>query len=256
MSRPCECLSFLKNPLVVRYQHRSAPVVLHTSDAEAFHLCSRTLLSWSSSLRLYRCHLSFSYWIQPSSLHTSPETELCRMKQPPQIIKQTASCLLLLMQFGFRRRRMDHKLKPSTSLGTQRRRNIFLCVLLFCFVFLVAWTGWPSEFCLEALVLLYHLPCWVMITERLSVCYKLLFVDITSLLKWWHSPIQTGYLSVNVVQRLIQTNPQYVHSVACPYVEPALDPISKCLGLSAVVRVVTLCVSISKCDYTETCVMI
>lgn len=92
----------------------------HQSDAEAFHLCSRTLLSWSSSLRLYRCHLSFSYWIQPCSLHTSPETEPCRMKQPPQIIKQTASCLLLLMQFGFRRRRMDHKLKPSTSLGTQR----------------------------------------------------------------------------------------------------------------------------------------
>lgn len=32
MSWPCECLSFLKNPLVVRYQHRSAPVVLHTSS--------------------------------------------------------------------------------------------------------------------------------------------------------------------------------------------------------------------------------
>lgn len=190
---------------------RGSPHFL-TSDAEAFHLCSRTLLSWSSSLRLYRCHLRFSYWIQPCSLHTSPETELCRMKQPPQIIKQMASCLLLLMQFGFRRRRMDHKLKPSTTLGTQRSRNIFF--VFCCFVFFVAWTGWPSEFCLEALVLLYHLPCWVMITERLSVCYKLLFVDIPSLLKWWHSPIQTGYLSINVVQRLIQTNPQYVHSVA------------------------------------------
>lgn len=135
MSWPCECLSFLKNPLVVRYQHRSAPVVLHTSTPVMLKLftCAVGHLSWSSSLRLYRCHLSFSYWIQPCSLHTSPETELCRMKQPPQIIKQTASCLLLLMQFGFRRRRMDHKLKPSTSLGTQRSRNIFF--VFCCFVF-------------------------------------------------------------------------------------------------------------------------
>lgn len=215
MSWPCECLSFLKNPLVVRYQHRSAPVVLHTSSPVM--------------LKLFTCAVGHCYHDHHHCVSTGATLDFhTGSSHVPSTLPQRLSCAEWNSPLkSLNKRHLAYSYSCSLGLdgggwitnwshlqvlAPRGVEIFFLCfVVLF---FLVAWTGWPSEFCLEALVLLYHLPCWVMITERLSVCYKLLFVDITSLLKWWHSPIQTGYLSVNVVQHLIQTNPQYVHSVA------------------------------------------
>lgn len=211
MSWPCECLSFLKNPLVVRYQHRSAPVVLHTSSPVM--------------LKLFTCAVGHCYHDHHHCVSTGATLDFhTGSSHVPSTLPQRLSCaewnspLKLLNKWH-----LAYSYSCSLGLGgggwitnwshlqVLAPRGVEIFFLFCCFVFFVAWTGWPSEFCLEALVLLYHLPCWVMITERLSVCYKLLFVDIPSLLKWWHSPIQTGYLSVNVVQRLIQTNPRCPH---------------------------------------------
>lgn len=220
MSWPSDCLFFLKNPLVVRYQHRSVPVVLHTRVMLKLFTCA-----------VGHCYHDHHHCVSTGvilAFHTGsshvPSTLPQRLSRAEwnsplkslnkRHLAYSYSCSLGLGGGGWITN-WSH-LQVLAPRGACRNIFFVFCcfvLLFFVVVFLVAWTGWPSLFCLEALVLLYHLPCWVMIKKCLGVCYKLLFVDITSLLKWRHSPIQTGHLSINVVQRLIQTFRLYVHSV-------------------------------------------
>lgn len=71
---------FSKNQLVARYQHQSVPTVLYLTHTEAFHSCSRTLLSLRLISGLPAWHfISDPIFTAPLSL--SQETDSSQMKQ-------------------------------------------------------------------------------------------------------------------------------------------------------------------------------